>query len=452
MDVTETTSDGLKRGFKVTVSAGELDARLNTRLEEMKGQVQLKGFRPGKVPISFLKKTYGKAIMGELLEQIVGESSEKALTERDLRPALDPKIDLEGEVKDVVDGKADLIFTMDVEVLPEIELTELSDLSLEKPVAEVSSEEVDEALKELADGMKAYEPREDGAAAEDGDRLTIDFKGDLDGEPFEGGSGDAVKLVIGSGNFIPGFEEQLTGAKKGDKVDVNVTFPEDYGAENLAGKAAHFAVDVQDVEAPKEAVVDDEFATQMGLESLEKLKELMEARLKDNHGSMSRLHLKRHLLDALDERHSFELPSGMVEAEFEQIWKQVEADYERQGKTIADDEKPEDELRAEYRTIAERRVRLGLVLSEVGRKHNITVGQDEISRAIAERARNFPGQEKQVFEFYRKTPAALAEVRAPLFEDKVVDFILELATVSEKTVSKEDLFKDPEGDEEKDAA
>ncbi len=452
MEVTENTAEGLKREFTVTVSAGDLDARLNARLEELKGQVHLKGFRPGKVPVSFLKKTHGKAIMGEILEQVVGETSDQTLKDRDLRPALDPKIELQGEVAEVIEGKADLSYTMAVEVLPEIEVMDLATLSLERPVAEVADEDLEAALKELADGQKSYEARAEGEAAEDGDRVTIDFTGDLDGEPFEGGSGESVNLVIGSGTFIPGFEDQLTGAKVGDKVDVNVTFPEDYGADHLAGKAAHFAVDVQEVAAPKEVEMDDEFATKFGLENLEKLRELMQNRLKDNHNQMSRLHLKRHLLDALDEAHSFELPEGMVTAEFDQIWEQVKADYERQGKSLEDDDKSEDELRAEYRQIAERRVRLGLVLSEVGRKHTINVGQDEISRAIAERARNFPGQEQKVFEFYKNTPQALQEIRAPLFEDKVVDFILELATVTDKTVSKEDLFKDPEGEDEAQAA
>ncbi|MGF1454376.1 MAG: trigger factor [Alphaproteobacteria bacterium] len=452
MEVTENNAEGLKREFTVTVTAGDLDARLNTRLEELKGQVHLKGFRPGKVPVSFLKKTHGKAIMGEILEQVVTETSDQALKDRDLRPALDPKIELQGEVAEVIDGKADLTYTMALEILPEIEVMDLSTLTLERPVAEVADEDVEAALKELADGQKSYAARGEGEAAEDGDRLTIDFTGDIEGEPFEGGSGESINLVIGAGTFIPGFEEQLKGAKAGDKVDVNVTFPEDYGAEHLAGKDAHFAVEVQDVAAPEAVEINDEFAEKFGLENLEKLRELMEGRLKDNHNQMSRLHLKRHLLDALDEGHSFELPGGMVSAEFDQIWHQVEADYERQGKKIEDDDKSEEDLRTEYRQIAERRVRLGLVLSEVGRKHTITVGQEEITRAIAERARQLPGQEQRVFEFYRNSPQALQEIRAPLFEDKVVDFILELATVNDKTVTKDELFKDPEGEEDTEKA
>ncbi len=442
MEVTETNADGLKREFTVTVSASDIDERLDKRLEDMKGQVQLKGFRPGKVPVAFLKKTYGKAIRAEILQEIVGETSETALKERDLRPALEPKIEVQGEVNEVIEGGADLTYTMALEVLPEFDIADFASIALERPVAEVEDGQVDEAIKTMAESQKSYASREEGEAAQDGDRLTIDFTGDLEGEPFEGGSGESVNLVIGAGGFIPGFEEQLIGAKKDDDVDVNVTFPEDYRAEHLAGKAAHFAVKVLDVAAPEDVEIDDAFAEKLGVENLEKLRELMQGRIQDEHTQMSRLHLKRRLLDALDERHSFELPPGMVETEFEQIWREVQADYERQGKKMGeDDEKSEDDLREEYRGIAERRVRLGLVLSEVGRVNNITVGQEEMGRAIAERARNFPGQEQQVFEFYKKNPQALQEIRAPLFEDKVVTFILELATVTDSTVSREELFE-----------
>ncbi len=448
MQVTETSAEGLKREFKVTIAASDLDTRLHTKLDEMKGQVHLKGFRPGKVPVSFLKKTYGKAVMGEIVEEVVGESSQKALAERELRAAMQPKIDLEGQIEDVVAGKSDLTYTMAVEILPEITVTDLGAISLERPVADVADADVDSALEEVATSRKSYADRDEGEAAEDGDRLSIDFVGEIEGEAFEGGSAEDQFLVLGSGSFIPGFEEQLVGAKVGEEKVVEVTFPEDYQAEHLAGKTAQFKVTVREVAQPEDVQIDDAFAESLGLESLEKLRELMTNRLKDDHSKMSRLHVKRHLLDALDKAHDFELPMGMVDVEFEQIWRQVLADLERQGKSIEDEEKSEDDMKAEYRAIAERRVRLGLVLAEIGQANKITVGQDEMNRAIAERARAFPGREQQLYQFYQKNPEALQEIRAPLFEDKVVDFILELATVEDKTVSKDDLFKDPEGEDE----
>ncbi len=446
MDVTEVSAEGLKREFKITVPASDLDERLTTKLHEMKGQVHLKGFRPGKVPVSFLKKTYGKSLMGEIVEQTVAESRDKVLADRDLRPALQPKIDLDGEVTEVLSGKADLAYTMAVEVLPDIEVADLAALSLERLTAEIPDEEVEERLKELAESQKNYVSRDEGEAAQDGDRLTIDFKGDLEGEPFEGGSGDAVNLVLGSNMFIPGFEEQLVGVKKGDEKDVDVTFPDDYNAEHLAGKKAHFAVTVQDVAKPEDVELNDDFAAKIGIESLEKLRELMTGRIRDDYDRMSRLHMKRHLLDALDERHAFELPEGMVEAEFAQIWRQVEADMERRGVSFEDEETTEEAAKTDYRNIAERRVRLGLVLSEIGRANEITVSQDELARAVGERARQFPGQEQQVYQFFQQNPAALQEVRAPLFEDKVVDFIVEKADVTDKTVSKDELFAEPDDD------
>lgn len=444
MNVTELNSDGLKREFKVTVAASDLDSKLMTKLEEVKGQVHLKGFRPGKAPVSFLKKTYGKSFMGEILEQTVSETSQKALDERELRPAMQPKIDFEGDMEDVVAGKIDLTYTMAVEILPDFEVADVNAIKLERMTADVEDTEVDEALKRLAEQQKSYAAKDEGAAAEDGDRLTIDFAGDLDGEPFEGGSAEGAQIVLGAGQFIPGFEEQLVGAKAGEEKDVNVTFPEDYHAENLKGKDAHFKVTVHEVAAPEEVEINDELAKNFGMEDLATLKERLKERIEADYTQMSRVHLKRALLDALDEKHSFELPPGMVEAEFEQIWQQVLKDLEDNGKSIEDEEKSEDELKEEYRKIAERRVRLGLVLSEIGQKNSITVNQEELNRAIADRARQFPGSERQIFELYQQNQFAQQQLRAPIFEDKVVDFILELATITDKKVSKDELFKEPD--------
>lgn len=447
MEVTETRSDGLSREFRVLIPASDLDTRLTEKLEGMKDQVHLKGFRPGKAPVSFLKKTYGKSLMGEIVQQAVNEGSRQALDERELRPAREPKLDFEQEMEDVISGKADLAFTMSVEVMPEFELADMSGLKVERPVAEVEDEDVDDALKRLAEQNQSYSPKPEGEAAAEGDRLTIDFKGDIGGEPFEGGAAEDQHLVLGSGQFIPGFEDQLMGAKAGEERDVNITFPEDYGAKELAGKEAHFAVTVKEVAAPDEISIDDDLATRMGFENLAQLKDAVRGRLKEDFAARSRVHLKRAILDALDEAHDFELPPGMVDSEFEQIWHQVEHEMEHHGRSAEDEGKTVDELKDEYRKIAERRVRLGLVLAEVGQRNNITVSQEELGREIGKRTRMFPGQEQQVYEYYARNPAALAELRAPLYEEKTVDFISELATVTDKPVDKETLFSDP--DEEK---
>src|SRR5690554_2467858 len=447
MQVTVTNADGLKRELKIQVPAQDLESKLGAKLEEMKGQVRLKGFRPGKVPVSHLRKTFGKQIMGEVIQETVGESSQKAIQDEALRPAFQPSIDLEGEIQDVIDGKADLTFKVSFEVIPSFEIADFSKTTLERLTAEVSDGDVDEALKRLSENQKNFEPRAEGAKAENGDLLTLDFVGKIDGEAFEGGSAEDASLEIGSGRFIPGFEEQLVGAAAGDEVEVKVAFPADYGAEHLAGKDAVFDVKVKEVKAPAEVTVDDDFAKRFGIESLEKLREALTEQMKSDYARMSRQHLKRAMLDKLDELHDFELPPTMVEQEFNQIWHQFEHELQHQNKTLADLDEPEEEVRAEYRKIAERRVRLGLVLAEVGEKNSITVTEQELNQALAERARQFPGQERQLYQFFQQNPQAIQELRAPIFEDKVVDFIAELATVTDKVVSREELFTDPDADE-----
>ncbi|MEM9749367.1 MAG: trigger factor [Pseudomonadota bacterium] len=453
MQVTETRAEGLSREYTVKVDLEELDRRLTAKLEELKGQVRLKGFRPGKAPVSFLKKMYGKGVMGEIIQDLMTETSEKALSERSLKPAMQPKIDLTADSERLVAGEADLEYTMSVEVMPEFEPIDPASLTLERKTTEVSDADLDEALDRLAEQQRSYEAREDGAAAEEGDALTIDFVGKIDGEPFDGGTGDDVRLVIGSGGFIPGFEEQLKGVKAGESRVVSVTFPEDYGVETLKGKDAEFDVKVGEVAAPKEAAIDDELAKKLGLEDLNALKENVKERLAADFGQLSRQHVKRALLDALDDAHDFDLPEGMVDAEFQEIWRQVQAEMKAgadaaadgEGDEASDEEEPDED---EYRQIARRRVRLGLVLAEIGQRNNVTVPQEDLSRAIAAQARQMPGQEQIVYDFYRNNPGALAQLRAPIFEDKVVDYILELATVTDKPVSKEELMKDPEGDDE----
>jgi trigger factor len=449
MQITETVSEGLRREYKVTVGAADLDARLVGKLEEIKPRLSLKGFRPGKAPVSFLKKTYGKSMMGEIVEAAVNEGSQKAVTDNALKVAFPPRVEAVGDVQQVIDGKADLEFRVLVDLMPDFELGDVSKIEVERLVSEVSESDVDDSVKRLAEQSRSYTARAEGEAAQKDDAVTIDFVGSVDGEEFSGGKAEDFNLVLGSGQLIPGFEDQLIGAKAGEAREVKVTFPADYPEEKLAGKDALFAVTVKEVKAADALVIDDELAKKLGLDTLGTLKERMRDQLKREYASASRLHLKRRILDALDAQHSFSLPPTMVEGEFNGIWRQVEAELKREGKTADDEGKSEDELKKEYHDIAERRVRLGLVLARLGEQNGLTVGNDEIQRAIATRARQFPGQEQQVFEYYARNQQALAEIRAPLFEDKVVDFIAELAQVTDKTVDRETLFLDPDDAAEK---
>ncbi len=446
MQVTEITAEGLRREFAIVVPQTDLDRKVDGKLGDIKDKVQLKGFRPGKVPMAHLKKTFGKSVMGEVIDEAVNEASQKAIGERNLRPAQPPKVELSSKIENVVAGKEDLAFTIAVDVMPDFTPVDPATLKLTKLTAEIPDEDVQKTIGRLADQQRTYAAKADGAAAETGDQVVIDFVGKIDGEAFEGGAAEGAKLVLGSGMFIPGFEDQLVGAKAGDAKVVNVTFPEDYGSEKLRGKSAAFDVTVKEVLAPEALEIDDAFAAKMGIESLDKLKELIRNQMGGDYARASRAHIKRALLDQLDAAHSFDLPPGMVDQEFEAIWNAVEAELKREGKTFEDEGKTEDELRAEYRKIAERRVRLGLVLAEIGRLNSLEVTQEELGRAVTAEARNYPGQEQKVFEFYQKNPQALAQIRAPLYEEKVVDFIVAMAQVEEKTVSKEDLFKEPEGE------
>jgi trigger factor len=449
MQITETRSEGLRREYKIVIGAADLDQKLTGRIEEMKPQVHLKGFRKGKTPVSYLKKTFGKSVMGEIVEAAVNESSQKAVTDNSLKPAFPPQIDLISEMQEVVDGKSDLEFTVKVDLMPDFELVDPSKLKVEKLVADVTDEEVDEAVYRLAQNGRTYSPRAEGEAAEKDDAVTIDFVGRVDGEEFAGGKAEDFNLTLGSGQFVPGFEDQLVGAKASDEREVKIIFPTDYPDTKLAGKDAVFSVKVKEVKKPDELVIDDELAKKLGLDTLGTLKERVREQLKGDFARASRMHLKRRILDALDSAHSFSLPPTMVETEFDTIWRAVEAELQREGKTAADEGKTDEELKKEYHDIAERRVRLGLVLARIGEQNGISLTQDEIQRAIAARARQFPGQEQQVFNFYANNQRAQAEIRAPLFEEKVVDFIAELAEVTEKKVDRETLFLDPDEAEEK---
>jgi trigger factor len=445
MQVTETLSQGLKREFKVVLPATELEERLNSELSTLKDRVRINGFRPGKVPVGHLRKVYGRSVMADVLQNAVNEANRKIVEDNNLKLANEPQIQFPESQEDVekaMEAKGDLAFTVALEVLPIFELADLSDVTVKKPVAEIT-----ESLERMAKQNRSFEPKE-GAAA-DGDRVVVDFVGRIDGAEFEGGKGEDIRVELGSNTFIPGFEDQLLGLKAGDTKLVKVTFPVNYMAAHLAGKDAEFDVTVKEVEAPGELQIDDEMAKGFGMESLDKLKDAIRDAIKRDFDAQSRRKVKKDLLDSLDAKYSFELPPTLVEQEFAAVWSQVVGDMKSNNRTFEDENTTEDEAKAEYRKIAERRVRLGLVLAQIGEKTDIKISDDEVTQALIERVRQYPGQERQVWEFYQKNPQALAEIRAPLFEEKVVDQILSQVKVDEETVSKDALFSDEDEDGEK---
>src|SRR6266436_2933619 len=449
MQVTETLAEGLKHEFKISVPASDLDAKAGAKLVDLKDKVRLNGFRPGKVPVSHLKKVYGRSVMAETIDQTIRDTNSQIFTERGFRLATEPKITMPTEEKavdDILTGKSDLTYTVSIEVVPAIQLADFKSFTVEKPVVEVTDADVDEAIKRIADQNRAFAAKGEGAKAETGDRVTISFKGTIDGTPFDGGIGENIEVTIGTGQFIPGFEEQLIGVASGETRTLKVSFPKNYASEKLAGQPAEFETTATLIEAPQDTKIDDEFAKTLGLESLEKLKEAARERLVAEFAGASRQRVKRMLLDRLDESHRFEAPPSLVEEEFNLMWNSIKAEMESGGKTFADEDTTEEAAKEEYHKIADRRVRLGLVLSEIGEKNKITVTDDEVSRAVIERARQMPGREKEVWDYYRNNANALAQLRAPIYEDKVVDFILELANVTEKKVTREDLYKDDEAE------
>lgn len=449
MQVKETVAEGLKHEFQISVSASDLDAKADARLVELKDKVRLNGFRPGKVPVSHLKKVYGRSVMAEAIDQTIRDTNTQIFTERGFRLATQPRITMPTEekaVEEILAGKSDLTYTVAIEVVPSIQLADFKSFTVEKPVAEVTDAEVDDAIRRIAEQNRAFAAKAEGAKAETGDRVTVSFKGTIDGTPFEGGTGENIPVSIGSNTFIPGFEDQLIGIAAGETRTLKVSFPKNYGNAKLADQAAEFETTASLIESPQETVVNDEFAKTLGLESLDRLKEAARQRLATEFAGATRQRVKRMLLDRLDETHRFEAPPSLIEEEFKLMWDSIKAEMEPGGKTFADEGTTEEAAREEYRKIADRRVRLGLVLSEIGEKNKISVTDDEVSRAVIERARQMPGREKEVWDFYRNNPNALAQLRAPIYEDKVVDFILELATVTEKKVSREDLYKDDESE------
>jgi trigger factor len=449
MQIVEKSGEGLSRVYGVTVPAGELAARLEARIAELAPQMNLKGFRKGKVPAAHVRRVHGKALMQEVVQEALNETTQKVLDDNKLRPASQPDLKPESDMNAVLAGGADLAYELAIELMPDFEPIDTSKLKLKRPVYAPTDKEVDEALADLAKQAGTFEPRTGKSVkAKDGDQVLIDFLGSVGGVPFDGGKGEGFELTLGSGQFIPGFEAQLVGAKPGDAVTVKVTFPEPYQSAELAGKDAEFAVTVHEVRAPVEGAADDALAQRLGLSDLATLRETLTKNLQQGYDNQSRFKLKRALLDELDKGHDFALPQRMVDAEFEGIWQQVEGDKTAGNLPPEDAGKSEDELKVEYRKIAERRVRLGLVLAEIGRKNNVQVTDQELNQAMQREAMQYGQQAQQVFEFFRTNPQAQAQLRAPLYEDKVVELIFSQATVTDKKVSKKEIEADddlPEG-------
>jgi trigger factor len=443
MQTVETLNEGLKRAFTLKISRAEIASRVDGEIKKVAPQIRMPGFRPGKVPANLVRKMHGPALEQQALETSVQEGVQQLLAEKGLRPAMQPSVEL-GAYEPGQDAEV----TVTLEVLPEVPAAAIDGLKLERLVVPVSDAEIDETLTRIASGNKSFEDGDAGRASVSGDLLVIDFEGKLDGVPFEGGKGEGVSLELGSGQFIPGFEEQLIGSKAGDEKELNVTFPEDYGAEHLAGKAVTFDVTVTAVRAPKETQLDDDFAKQLGLEGIDKLRELIKGQLEQEHNGLTRTHMKRKLLDQLAASHDFEVPPSMVEAEFGQIWAQLEHEASHE----ADPETARAEMEADrddYLRIAERRVRLGLLLSEIGQKNGVEVNQTEMNRLVAQAAQQYRPEDRQRFiQYIQQEPMAAAQLRAPLYEDKVVDFLFSQAEISEREVTREQIQAEIEADED----
>ncbi len=444
MQVTETLNEGLKRKLAVVIPASDLNERLDARLNEMQGKANIKGFRPGKVPMNHLKKVYGRSAMSEVMSDAINSTVGQALDERSERAATQPKVDLPEDqqtINKVLDGEHDLTFEVTYEVLPPVTVMDLKSVKLETPVVEIDEADVDKEVQRVFSQQRGFEDKGDGGVVEDGDRLGLSFKGTINGEAFAGGSADHAHLTVGSGEFIPGFEEQLIGVKKGETKTVKVTFPADYAQDNLAGKDAEFEVTVLHVDGPKAGELNDDFAKSLGLEGVDNLRQVVKDQMKAALDSMSRQAVKRQILDALDDGHKFDVPADLVNAEFETIWQRVVHEVEHHGRSFEDEGTTEEEASEQYRKIAERRVRLGLVVAEIGNQNKIEVTEEEHQQALIAEVRRFQGQEQQVYDYYRKNPQALAGLRAPVFENKVVDFVNELATKTEKPMTRAELAK-----------
>jgi trigger factor len=450
MNVTETTAKGLSRELKIEITKDIIHSKLMERLEELKKTIQLKGFRPGKVPITHLRKTYSNRIMPEIIEEMIRESSTKAVDDRKEKVAMQPEVIFgKGDDKDgnneeiglVIKGESNLIYSIKYEILPEIKSPNFSDIEVEKLVATVTKKDIDESLENIRKEQKTFSPKKSTEKAVSGDQVTIDFIGKIDDKVFEGGSATDAPLVLGSGTFIPGFEEQLIGTKVGQDVQINIKFPDDYQAKHLAGKEAVFDSVVKIIEKATETKLDDEFAKKIGFEALEKLKEAIGTQIERDFEEASKSKLKTSLLDELDKVLDFPLPINMQEAEFQNIWKSFKDDIEKSGKKFEDVVKDEVKTEKEYREISARRVRLGLLLSQIAEENKITVSDDEVNKVVLDKTREFPGQESEVLKYYQDNPNAMNQIRGPIAEDKVIAFITELVKIKEKKVTRDVLFE-----------
>jgi len=444
MQIEETKNEGLARAYAITISADEIEEKISAQVEDLRMKIRMPGFRPGKVPPKLIRRLHGDALRGQVMEEAINETTQKLIEEKSLRPAGQPNFDVKES-----DAGEDVSYTIELEVLPEIEIPDLSKIALEKPVAPATPAQVDEQINKIAENQKSYKAAAKTYKAKEGDAVLIDFVGKIDGEAFEGGAADGHQLVLGSGSFIPGFEDALIGVKTGDEKDVEVTFPEDYGSEDLAGKAAIFETKVQEVQKPEATKIDDDFAKNLGLDDLAALKKTISEQIEREHSEISRTILKRRLLDILADQESFGVPPSMVDAEFNQIWSQLMSQVEEDEKEALE---ANDDEKADYKAIAERRVRLGLLLAEIGQKNDVQVSQDEVNRLIAMEAQRFPGQQEAVMDFYRNNPQAMAQLRAPLYEDKVVDFILEMASLTELETDRDGLDAIIKAQQEEDEA
>lgn len=435
MQIKETTNEGLKRAYTVTIPAKEIDERVNSEVKKIAPQVKMPGFRPGKVPANLVRKMHGEQLHAQTLNDMIRESVDKVMADNKLRPAMQPSVELDEGYEE---GK-DASLSVELEILPEIDAPEVDGLALERLTVPVTDEQVDEAVERIASNNKSYKDAAKTKKAADGDQLIIDFVGRVDGTEFEGGKAENTPLTIGSGQFIPGFEEQLTGVKTGDKKTITVTFPEDYPAENLKGKEAEFDVTVQQVKVPTDTKIDDEFAKNLGLEGLDKLKELLRGQLEQETSGLTRTQMKRQLLDTLAAGHDFAVPQGMVDAEFEQIWAQLQQEAARSDDAETMLKEMEDE-KDDYRKIAERRVRLGLLLSEIGQKNGVEVNANEMNMLIQQAAQQYRAEDRERFiQYVQQEPMAAAQLRAPLYEDKVVDFLFDKAEITDREVTREEL-------------
>ena len=450
MQVTETLNDGLKRKLAMTIPAQDLVGQLDAKLAEIKDKATLKGFRPGKVPMTHLKKVYGRSAMSEVMQDAINNGVNQTLAERAERAATQPKIDLSEDqavINKVLDGQADLAFDVSYEVLPPVALMDFTTIAYDRPTVAIDEKNVDTEIQRVFRNNRNYEDKGDEGVVADGDRLGLSFVGKIDGKTFEGGSSDHAHLTVGSGEFIPGFEEQLIGMKKGETREISVTFPADYAQADLANKTAQFEVSVLHVDAPTGGELNDDFAKTLGLDDLAALRETVKGQMRTALDSMSRQHVKRQILDALDAGHRFDVPGQLVEAEFEQIWQRVKHEIEEHNRSFEDEGTTEAEAREQYEKIAERRVRLGLVVAEIGNQNKIDVTDEEHQAALIAEVRRFPGQEQQVYDYYRKNPQALATLRAPVFENKVVDYVAGLGKATDTSMTRDELAKLIQSDE-----